>query len=276
MVGESLLPLLRNAGKQVIAFSRRRLNQVEDGIAWHSPIADPGVGDVIPNWVCLAPIWTLPDYFSLLERCGARRVVALSSTSRFSKYESNNLAERALAQRLEDAEARLRTWAEGRHIEWTILRPTLIYGRGRDKNLSEIARLIRRFGFFPLLGQGLGLRQPIHVRDVAAACYLALSNANTRNRDYNISGAETLPYREMVSRVFAALGRRPRFLVVPLGIFKLALIVLKLLPRYRHWSVAMAERMNRDLVFDHSDAVKEWGYSPQQFQLTAEDFAERC
>jgi len=134
--------------------------------------------------------------------------------------------------------------------------------------------LIRRFGFFPLPGQGLGLRQPVHVTDVAAACFAALTSAGARNRDYNISGAETLPYKEMVNRVFAALGRRPRFLVVPLGVFKLALIGLRLFPRYRHWSVAMAERMNRDLVFDHSDAVRDWGFLPRAFQITMEDVAE--
>ncbi len=59
-------------------------------------------------------------------------------------------------------------------VEWVILRPTLIYGHGRDKNITEIARFIRRFGFFPLLGKANGLRQPIHVEDVAEACFAAL------------------------------------------------------------------------------------------------------
>lgn len=281
MVGESLLPLLAHAGWQITAFSRRAFNRVGNDVVWRqinpssSPLVSPLAEEAhIPNWICVAPIWTLPDYFSLLEGYGACRVVALSSTSRFSKHESGDPAERALARRLDDAEAKLCAWAKSRGVEWTILRPTLIYGRGRDKNLSEIARWIRRFGFFPLLGQGLGLRQPVHVTDVAAACVAALTNAGACNRDYNISGAETLPYREMVGRVFAALGRRPRFLIVPAGVFKLALMGLRLFPRYRHWSVAMAERMNRDLVFDHSDAVREWGFVPQSFHISAEDVAE--
>lgn len=281
LVGESLLPLLAHADWQVTAFSRRAFNRVGDDVVWRqinpasSPLASPLAEEAyIPNWICIAPIWTLPNYFSLLEGYGARRVVALSSTSRFSKRKSSDPDERALAHRLDDAEAKLCAWAKSRGVEWTILRPTLIYGRGRDKNLSEIARWIRRFGFFPLFGRGMGLRQPVHVTDVAAVCLAALTTTGARNRDYNISGAETLHYREMVSRVFAALGRRPRFLVVPLGVFKLALIVLRLFPRYRHWSVAMAERMNRDLVFDHSDAVREWGFVPQPFHISAEDVAE--
>jgi nucleoside-diphosphate-sugar epimerase len=213
----------------------------------------------------------LPDYFSLIEASGARRVVVLSSTSRFTKVGSADKAEVAIAAKLADAEARVRAWAEARGIEWVILRPTLIYGLGRDKNISEMARFIRRFGFFPLLGQAQGQRQPIHAVDVAAACVAALQAPGTANRAYNISGGETLAYREMVARVFAALGRPTRLLTVPLWAFRLAVSVLRCLPRYRQWSAAMAERMNRDLVFDHTEAVRDLGFKPRGFVLMAED-----
>jgi hypothetical protein len=41
--------------------------------------------------------------------------------------------------------------------------------------------------------------------------------------------------------------------------------------RYRQWSIAMAERMNRDLVFDHADAARDLGFKPSGFALAAED-----
>jgi hypothetical protein len=47
-----------------------------------------------------------------------------------------------------------------------------------------------------------------------------------------------------------------------------------LLPRYRHWSAAMAERMNRDLVFDHAEATHDLNFSPRPFQLMAEDLPQ--
>jgi nucleoside-diphosphate-sugar epimerase len=213
----------------------------------------------------------LPDYFALIEASGARRVVVLSSTSRFTKVGSGDLAEQATAAKLIDGEARLQAWAESRGIEWVILRPTLIYGIGRDKNISEIACFILRFGFFPVFGQAKGLRQPIHAEDVAGACLAALQGSDCRNQSYNISGGERLTYREMVARIFTALGRRPRVLTVPLWAFRLAVTMLRRLPRYRQWSSAMAERMNRDLVFDHTDAARDLGFTPRAFELTAED-----
>lgn len=156
-------------------------------------------------------------------------------------------------------------------LAWVILRPTLIYGHGRDKNIAEIARFIRRFGFFPLLGKAMGLREPIHAGDVAAACIAALKSPLAANRAYNISGGEPLPYREMVGRVFTALHRRPRFVTIPLFAFRFAVTCLRLFPRYRHWSAAMAERMNRDLVFDSADAARDLGFSPRPFLLAPED-----
>ena len=283
LVGECLLPMLSKAGWRVVAYARQKARQSGGGISWRQlpKVANASTGSartaaesgegVTPNWICVAPIWVLPDYFALLEASGARRVVVLSSTSRFTKVGSGDMAEQATAAKLIDGETRLQAWAESRGIDWVILRPTLIYGIGRDKNISEIARFIRRFGFFPVLGEAKGLRQPIHAEDVATACVSALQAPGAANRAYNISGGETLSYREMVIRVFDALGRRPCLLTVPLWAFRLAVSMLRCLPRYRQWSTAMAERMNRDLVFDHADAVRDLGFKPKGFALAAED-----
>jgi uncharacterized protein YbjT (DUF2867 family) len=242
-VGRCVLPLLRDAGWHVMAYTRQPQQRDELGVSWlllptgasGRPISQDSAV-VTPYWICVAPIWVLPDYFSLIEASGAQRVVVLSSTSRFTKVGSGDVAENAVAAKLIESEARGQAWAAERGIEWVVLRPTLIYGLGRDKNISEIARFICRFGFFPLLGRAQGLRQPIHAEDVAAACVSALQVHDAANHAYNISGGETLTYREMIARVFVALGRRPRLLTVPLWVFRLAVSVLRCLPRYRQWS----------------------------------------
>lgn len=219
----------------------------------------------------MTPIWVLPEHFSMLEACGARRVVVLSSTSVFVKDDSSDRGEQDIARRLAEGERALRAWAEARGVEWVILRPTLIYGLGRDKNIAEIVRFIHRFGFFPLFGKANGLRQPIHAADVAGACLAALQTPCAANRVYNISGGETLMYRNMIARIFTALGRRPRLLTLPLWVFSLAVTVLRLLPCYRQWSTAMVERMNMDLVFDHAEAARDLGFKPRMFALAAGD-----
>ena len=272
MVGACVLSQLAQAHLPVSAFSRKATAHLGgQGVDWQQLPPAPAVVSLpvvpIPWWICIAPIAALPAHFAWLETLGARRIVVLSSTSRFTKDTSSDPQEQAIAQRLVAAENQLQAWAERRGIEWVVLRPTLIYQPGQDKNVSEIARFIGRFGFFPVLGQAQGLRQPIHAADVASACIAALRSATVANRAYNISGGETLPYRSMVGRIFTAQKRSTRVLGVPLWMFRLAVMLLRCLPRYRNWSAAMAERMNRDLVFDHSEARQDFGFQPRAFTL---------
>ena len=283
-IGQCLLPLLSaEAGWEVAAFSRRaqdlqrqrESNPVDWQLLRKAELSD--TREVYPpekqisHWMCLAPIWVLPEYFSMLSIYGVKHVVALSSTNRFTKCYSSDPTGQALAKRLAEGEERLIAWAEIKDVTWTILRPTLIYGLGSDKNISVIARFIRRLAFFPLLGASCGLRQPVHVNDVALSCLAALKGIDSINRSYNLSGGETLTYREMVGRIFSAMEKSPRFVTFPLLTFRIAVKYLRMLPRFRHLSAAMAERMNQDLVFDHEDACRDLGFSPRPFHLTRED-----
>ena len=272
LVGARLITRMVALGLDVHAFSRSELPPDSAQLHWHRPDASAfsAIGPV-DRWVCVAPIWVLPHYFDWLQRCGARRVVALSSTSRFAKAASPEPAERATVAQLIDGEQQLTDWAARSGAQAVVLRPTLVYGWGRDKNISHIAGFIRRFGFFPVFGAATGLRQPVHVDDVAEVCLAALTAGRAVSRSYNVSGAEVLSYREMVARVFAALGRRQRLLPVPLWMFRLALAVLRRLPQHAHWSASMATRMNEDLVFDHSAAAADLAFDPRAFVLSAQD-----
>ena len=283
LVGGMLLPVLCELGAKVTAFSRVAGRQRTASHASHPAViwrqlaagepaeTSTALPTAIENWICLAPIWVLPDCFDLLRAHGAQRVVVLSSTSVFAKRDSSDPQEQATAERLAQAELQVQDWARASSVHWVILRPTLIYGGGQDKNICEIARFIRRFGFFPVFGSARGQRQPIHAADVASACVAALYRPDAANRAYNISGGETLAYAAMVTRVFDALARRPRLLKLPLWSFRLAVAVLRRLPRYRLWSAAMAERMGRDLVFDHADAARDLRFKPRRFVLAADD-----
>jgi len=272
LVGECLLPVLLDAGWKVTALSRQPIVSNRSGLEW-SEWPDDGmhVDCSIGYWISLLPIWILPEFFPLLERYGAQRVVALSSTSRFVKAESSEAWEKEQASLLAGGEQHLQCWAKSAGKQWLVFRPTLVYGLGRDKNISEMARFIRRFGFFPMIASGRGLRQPIHAGDVAKVCAVAVGNVSASNRAYNISGADTLTYRDMVREVFRGLGRRPRLVPVPLWSARLALSLVRLHPRYRHSSAAMLERMGQDLVFDHTLAARDFAFQPKRFVFASED-----
>lgn len=200
-----------------------------------------------------------------------KRVVVVTSTSIVTKIDSGVEAERESLRRYAEAETRIAEICEQNCIEWTILRPTLIYEEGKDGNITRVARLIRRWGFFPLVGRGEGLRQPVHAQDVAIGAVVAASSHLAVNRTYAIPGGETLSYREMIGRVFDGLQQSRRIISIPPIIWPAVFALAKRwLPNA---NVAMGSRMSSDMVFDGKIANQDFGWAPRAFRL---DFDGKC
>jgi nucleoside-diphosphate-sugar epimerase len=272
IIGRFLLPRLLEAGYEVHAFSRKSglHPAAADRLFWHQVNIDHP--EQLPKinataLIHLAPLWLLPPLLPILRSLHTKRVIAFGSTSLFSKADSANAGERQLAARLSAAEEIIRRDCGVLEINWTVFRPTLVYDCGRDKNITQIARFIRCYGFFPLLGKAGGLRQPVHADDLAQACILALSQPITFNRSYNLSGGEILTYRQMVEKIFSSLGKPIRFFLVPAWLFRLGIQAITLFPGKRKRSITpeMATRMNTDLCFPHADAAKDFGFMPRPF-----------
>lgn len=273
IVGPYLLPRLAAIGAQVHAISRRPPASSLAGVSWHPVDITAGLATLpvgrIDAVVHAAPLWLLPNLIDELRARGVRRLIAFGSTSRFSKADSGDAEERAVAARLAAAEAAIEEKCRGR-LAWTIFRPTLIYGGGLDHNVSAIAAFIRRAGFFPLVGGGRGRRQPVHADDLARACVLALDCEAAVDRAYDLVGGDTLTYRAMVEAVARGIGRTPRVVPVPALALRGLVAAARLLPRLRHLRADMVSRMTADLCFDSSAAVRDFGYRARPFAYPGE------
>ncbi len=269
-IGHFLLPRLSSAGFDVIAISRTpkpAATSSLSGVRWKEVDLTAGF-DIDHKVDCLihtAGAELLPGIIDRVASLGVKRIIAFSTTSIFVKHDSGSRIEKKHMERIIEAEREIEKESEQRDIDWTIFRPTLVYGCGLDRNVTAIRNFIRRYGFFVIAGAGAGLRQPVHADDLASACVTAMENDKTFNRAYNLSGAETLTYRRMVEKIFESEGKKPRIIAMPLSLLRLGLRVLSVLPSYDQVTSEMADRMSRDLCFDHSDATRDFGYSPAQF-----------
>lgn len=266
-IGLFLIPRLLRDDHELFAISRRRRNG-DSGVEWllddvSTPTEPWPPVDVL---IHLAPLRLLPALLPDFLNKGGSRVICFGTTSRYSKAISGDAKEQLFAAEQIAAESKVAELCEAANAAWTVFRPTLIYGAGMDRNVTVIARLIRRFGLFPLFGAASGRRQPVHADDLAAACVAALGEPKTFNSGYDLSGGETLTYREMVERIFAAERRIPRFLPVPLAVFRVAMWCVSRIPRFRDFNAEMARRMNEDLLFDSSDARRDFGFAPRKFK----------
>jgi len=264
-IGERVLQGLLADGWQVHAYSRAA-QPPRAGVTWHA--GELGTLQAPPQPVdaifSCGPLDAFADWY---RRTPLRvpRVVAFGSTSLEVKRDSLDAAERDVARRLREAEATLFGTAAERGAAVTVLRPTLVYGAGRDRTLSAIAALARRSGWFVLPRSARGLRQPVHVQDLADAALAVLAHPATHGRSYALGGGEVLSYRDMVRRVLGALHPPPRLLAMPHALFALVLALAQALGRLRGMNRAAVQRMGEDLVFDLEPARRDFGYAPRAF-----------
>ncbi|HVY33515.1 MAG TPA: NAD-dependent epimerase/dehydratase family protein [Caulobacteraceae bacterium] len=268
LIGRFMLPLLEGLGVQTFALSRKAPVAPAGAVHWvQGSLDDPQLEARLPEAATvfsLSPIWILPAALPALKARGMVRLVAFSSTSLFTKAESDDEGERRTARKLADGEAAIIAFCQAHGVAWTILRPTMIYAEGQDQNVSRLARLIGRFGFLPLAGQGEGLRQPVHAQDLAAGALEAAVRPAARDKAYDLSGGETLTYRQMAERIFQALGRPVRIVSPPLWLWRLGFALARsFLPGA---TAQMGRRMNVDLVFKSTEAENDLEWRPRPFQ----------
>lgn len=270
-IGERLLIRLLSSRWQVTAWSRQP-RAARSGLIWRQgDLAVPAAaGEAFEVIFSCGPLDHFARWYAE-NPVVAPRIVAFGSTSVEVKEHSIDAAERDVAQRLATAEQALFSAARARGASATVLRPTLVYGAGRDKTLTQIAGLAQRTGAFVLPANATGLRQPVHVEDLASAALAVVGQPATQRRSYAVGGGEVLAYTQMVERVLEALPRPARLYQVPPSLFGLALTAAQRLGRLRGLNAAALQRMREDLVFDLEPARRDFGYAPRAFRPLPEE-----
>lgn len=267
-IGAPLLERLGDAGWRVLAVSREARSDAPGRHWLQGDFARmPALPAAVDAVFSCGPLDLFARWY---EAAGLHcpRVVAFGSTSASTKQDSRDEAERELARRLLGAEARLHAAAEARGAAATLLRPTLVYGAGRDATLTRIAAMARRWGRFVLPTRAEGLRQPVHVDDLAAAALAACEAQAAHGRAYDLPGGERLPYREMVARVLACVEPRPALHALPMPVFLALLRLAQARGIAGGLGPGAVARMREDLVFDATPAARDFGYAPREFRPT--------
>ena len=107
-------------------------------------------------------------------------------------------------------------------LDWTIFRPSLIFGRGSEfvKMLTE---LIRRIPVVPVIGDGQYRMQPVSVEQVAVSFVKALAMPESVGKTYHQGGSESYTYDAILDLTGKAMGRKqvtkvhqPLFMIKPM------------------------------------------------------------
>ena len=218
-----------------------------------------GVEEALDGARALVSVAHIRHASALILACkctGVSRAVLFSSTWRFSKYRTPEV-EAVIAG--EEA-------VEASDLDATLVRPTMVYGPGDDRNISQLREHLRRHRVFPIFGSGERLVQPVYVADVADAAVAALGRAGTVRKAYEIAGPEPLSYRKMIDTLGRSVGRIVLKVYIPMP------IALPLVAAYGWMADAprvtpdQVRRMGEDRAFDIFESVQDLGFAPRSFE----------
>jgi nucleoside-diphosphate-sugar epimerase len=196
-----------------------------------------------------------PKIVTACQESSIKRAIFVSTTAIFTTLNAKSKAARQAAEAAIKAS----------ELDYTILRPTMIYGTPDDRNMIKLLRLIQRSPIIPIPGSGKSLQQPVHVEDVAWAICEVLDRPKTYRRDYNISGGQVLSYNDVVQIAGDALGKQPILLHIPVNLFLSLIQSAKPLNLKIPVTTEQVLRLNEDKVFDYTAAKEDFNYSPRNF-----------
>lgn len=196
-----------------------------------------------------------PTIVAAAEEVGLKRAVFVSTTSIFTRLATSSKPVRLAA---EDC-------IRSSSLDWTIVRPTMIYGTPADRNMARLLRALRRLPVLPLPGGGRSLQQPVHVDDLASAIVGALGRPMSVHRAYDLAGPEPLTLRTLIEQAGLAAGRQPMLVSVPLApAVALARLYEVIAPSPRLKSEQLA-RLAEDKAVDIGPACAALGFEPRSF-----------
>ncbi len=186
-------------------------------------------------------------------RAGVHRAIFISTTAVFTRL---NAASKAARMRAEDV-------IRGSRLAYTVLRPTMIYGGSRDRNLCRLIHYLQRWPVVPVVGYGL--QQPVYVGDVADAVTRSLLETRAINKSYDIPGKSALTLDQMINTICGLINRRVWKLYLPGAPIAACLALAE------HMSIKLplrseqVLRLSEDKAFDYSQAQADFGYCPRTF-----------
>lgn len=150
-----------------------------------------------------------------------------------------------------EAEEGLRLLAEETGLEVVIIRPPLVYGPGVKANFLSLLKLSATALPLPF-GSLKNKRSMVYVGNLVSFIILCIQHPAAANQTFLVSDVEDVSLRNLVTYIRLCLGRSPRLLPVPLGLFKLAGALTG--------KRGMVDRLVGDLQVDSSKArtLLEW------------------
>ena len=268
LTGSYVLPLLLKNGYEVRCLYRRGSDR--SGLLRAQPEIEWALGDLSDSQALAAAMRGTEAFVNIAslgfghadsivraaQKAGIGRAVFVSTTAIFTNLNAKSKQVRLAAEKV----------IETSRLKYTILRPTMIYGSPRDRNMWRLIRFMRYSPIVPVFGDGHYLQQPIYVGDVAQAIVNCLCNDQTIGKSYNIAGKSPLTYNQVIDTIARQLQKRTWKIHIPSAP---VVGLLRLLERLHIPFPIKAEqvlRLNENKNFSYEEAARDFEFKPLPFE----------
>jgi NADH dehydrogenase len=148
-------------------------------------------------------------------------------------------------------------------LEWTILKPGVIYGPGGKGLFAKMNRLVNKLPAIPVIGPGNEELRPIFVHDLVDAVFSCLDHESTIGRSYDLGGQDVVSFNVFVQSILESQGKRPKRLVhIPLWLCHVMARSMALVMSHPPITVDNLVGLKASKSFSIEPAKVDFGYEP--------------
>jgi uncharacterized protein YbjT (DUF2867 family) len=114
-------------------------------------------------------------------------------------------------------------------MEHVFLRPSWIYGP-RDRSMNRFVSFCRHLPVVPVIGNGKTPVFPVYVKDVARCVVESARREDATARKLDLGGPQRMTMDEVIRAIQDVLGRRRPLLHHPVGLMKVLVLPMKVMP----------------------------------------------
>jgi nucleoside-diphosphate-sugar epimerase len=187
-------------------------------------------------------------------------LILVHTTGIYSKY-------KAAGEGYREIEREVAEIAATSHISLTILRPTMIYGSLKDKNIAVFIKMVDKLSLFPVVDHARYLLQPVHEKDLGKAYYQVLKNKSvTMGKSYTLSGKSPILLIDILRTIEKILNKKNLYLSIPFSVAYGGAVMLHILTLGKIDYREKVQRLVEPRAYPHDEAQRDFGYSPLTFE----------
>ncbi len=118
------------------------------------------------------------------------------------------------------AEKALEELCQNSSMNYTILRPTLVYGANNPGNMERLLKLVAKGLPLPLGGVN-NSRSLVYVGNLVDAIIPCINHPNAKNQTFIVSDGEDLSTPELIRRIGKAMNKTPLLLPIPSSVIRI-------------------------------------------------------